>query len=1089
MTRAPPRLPMLDELYDDLKHRDSDWLLETLRSRYQSIGQSPDSAPNAPKRTKRSRSPAHQVEAIGRHDITIAELPPGKHVSDYVAWFRAFDWSQTGLGPMSAWNDKIRASVNFLLADPRAAAMFWGPQRIMLYNEGYAGLLAGKHPTAMGKRLKEVWPDADEVQNAITLADRTGAATVGNQEVFFVDRRGYVEEVYADWSLIPVLCGENCLYYNAVSETTEQVVYQRQKETLLRVEKETAEATEQVAFWKNVIRGLEGNPQDAPWAVIYSSEASRRLSSTSLQEEAIIEDIDLDSHRWLLQGSIGIPDDEVSVVPAVVDAAWSATNFSPHFKSCISSGEIQILHFSDGTLSPHLKAVAKSRAYGDECKSAVLIPLGRPHEGHINAFILLGVNSRRAYNDPYQSWIRLLHNQLVSSLVTLKGIEDDQHRIRIAAEMAALDRKRLTEKLALTEHEARDNESRFRTIADNVPVAMYEISVEGEILYANDSYFELLGIRREDARPFCWVETIHESALKTYEDNFKLLAAGESVRYEAMMKKPFVANDVLQGKRIEGETWILMTGYAVKNADGSMKSIQGALIDISRQKWMESSQERRMQELLELKRQQEKFMDMVGHEVRNPLSAITLCAESILDSLESAMEVSNGSVITIDRGIVEGHVENAQVITTCIQHQRRIIDDVLTLSKLDSGLLVIAPCEVQPSHLIEQSLRMFAGEVQESDINLKYIIDSSYHDLEIDWVLLDPSRLLQINLNLVTNAIKFTRNEPTRNITVTLAASRTRPTHSPNGTTYLEAAASASAPPSPAVSPSDEDDSVYLMIAVHDSGIGIPAPELDNIFLRFQQSSPKTHVRYGGSGLGLFISRELARLQGGRIGVASEYGRGSTFEFYIRTKRCSRPEGGKMTFGGPGKPGERRLSLKRMFSNGGEGMGRMTAQPRRRGMKDDTSNGKKYHILLVEDNLVNQKVMSKQLAKAGHYVALANHGQEAVDYIKTTTFARGENDGKRLDCILMDIEMPVSLLSWAVAPTPCHPLKFLALTDRRDTQIMDGLEATRTIRAMEASGELNSYVPVIAVTANARSEQQQTARHAGVNAVGCGIYY
>ncbi|EGP83517.1 histidine kinase [Zymoseptoria tritici IPO323] len=954
---------------------------------------------------------------------------------------------------MSSWNDRLRRSVNFLMGDPRASVIMWGPQRTMIYNEHYKCILEKKHPCAMGRSLGEVWPEVPVLADAIARADETGCSSQTDRELHFVERLGYLEEVYGSWTLVAVLCGEQSMFYATIIETTEQVVYERQKDSLLRVEKETADARSEAEYWSGIARGLESNNQDAPWAVVYSSKPARSSSGACTVAS---HDIDFASREWKLEARLGILD---AATPLTIDAEWSAAHFTPSFEAGMTSGEVQLLRLSDGTFAPHLHSVSTSRAYGDCCDSAVLIPVGRLNTGYFSGFLIMGINSRRAYAEPYQAWIKLLLQQLSSSLSSLNVIEEENRRIQRAAEQAALDRTQLTAKLALTEREARNNELRFRTIADHVPVAMYEISVEGDILYANDSYFELLGLDRNNLHPFCWVDTIHESSMETYEAQFEKLTAGESVQYEAMMKKPFIANDVLHGKWIEGETWILMAGYAVRNADGSIKSIQGALIDISRQKWMERSQERRMQELVELKRQQERFMDMVGHEIRNPPSAITLCAESILDSLESALETSN-SVITIDRESIESHIENAEVITTCIQHQRRIIDDVLTLSKLDSGLLVIAPCEVQPSHLIEQSLRMFTGEFQESGINLQYNIDQSYYDLDINWVLLDPSRLLQINLNLVTNAIKFTRNEPTRNITVTLAASRTKPTHSPNGTTYLDAAMPDKSTPlaSPALTSAELTDSVYLMIAVHDSGIGIPAQELSNIFLRFQQSSPKTHVRYGGSGLGLFISRELARLQGGKIGVASEHGKGSVFEFYVRTKRCAKPEGGKMSFGGPGDAGDgRRTSLRRMVSNYEGKGGRRAGSPKREGGGTGVgqSERKKFHVLLVEDNLVNQKVMAKQLMKAGHVVALANHGREAVEYVQRTKFASGDGAGEELDVVLMDIEMP----------------------------IMDGLEATRLIRSMESSGALHGTVPVIAVTANARGEQQMTAREAGVNAI------
>lgn len=137
-------------------------------------------------------------------------------------------------------------------------------------------------------------------------------------------------------------------------------------------------------------------------------------------------------------------------------------------------------------------------------------------------------------------------------------------------------------------------------------------------------------------------------------------------------------------------------------------------------------------------------------QIRNPLSAITLCASGILESLEKALAASQQEEVVLKRADVVSHIENSEIITTCINHQRRIIDDVLCLSKLDSGLLVVSPSEVQPKTLIEQSLRMFVGEVEQSNIDLRCTIDSSYTDEKIDWVMLDPSRVLQVFLNLVS---------------------------------------------------------------------------------------------------------------------------------------------------------------------------------------------------------------------------------------------------------------------------------------------------------------------------------------------------
>lgn len=108
-------------------------------------------------------------------------------------------------------------------------------------------------------------------------------------------------------------------------------------------------------------------------------------------------------------------------------------------------------------------------------------------------------------------------------------------------------------------------------------------------------------------------------------------------------------------------------------------------------------------------------------------------------------------------------------------------------------------------------------------------------------------------------------------------------------------------------------------------------------------------------------------------------------------------------------------------------------------------------VLLVEDNIVNQRVLSKQLKKAGCFVAVANHGQEALDYLKTTTMWLGNESGTQLHVVLMDLEMPV----------------------------MDGLSCARRIREMEQEGIVR-HVPIIAVTANARKELIETCLQAGM---------
>jgi signal transduction histidine kinase len=146
------------------------------------------------------------------------------------------------------------------------------------------------------------------------------------------------------------------------------------------------------------------------------------------------------------------------------------------------------------------------------------------------------------------------------------------------------------------------------------------------------------------------------------------------------------------------------------------------------------------------------FIDMTSHELRNPLSAVVQCAESAINTLEHLQSplsptMSPGSNRTNYNEEIESAIDALSTILTCSSHQKRVIDDVLTLSKLDSELIVITPVRVQISVVILEALKMFEVECRQLDIKLDFQEDISIK--EFDWMMLDPSRMLQVLINLM----------------------------------------------------------------------------------------------------------------------------------------------------------------------------------------------------------------------------------------------------------------------------------------------------------------------------------------------------
>lgn len=267
--------------------------------------------------------------------------------------------------------------------------------------------------------------------------------------------------------------------------------------------------------------------------------------------------------------------------------------------------------------------------------------------------------------------------------------------------------------------------------------------------------------------------------------------------------------------------------------------------------------------------------------MRNPLSSILQLADVILATLPS----------TLSPEVHDALADAAHTINICALHQKTIIDEVLTVSKLDSNLLVLSPERTRPREVIDKALKMFEAELELADIQTH--VEQLPNDCDVGEVMCDAGRLLQIMINLLTNAIKFSKNSETRRVTFTYGSLFEAPSAEDCAVEFVQRRKRDHEDPNTAaamLSSLDSDDGaddVYLFFSVEDSGCGLDPEESQLLFQRFKQA-PKTYKQYGGSGLGLFICRELVELQKGLIGLRSEAGVGSRFAFYIKAKRAMR---------------------------------------------------------------------------------------------------------------------------------------------------------------------------------------------------------
>ncbi|KAG4433438.1 hypothetical protein IFR05_011084 [Cadophora sp. M221] len=643
--------------------------------------------------------------------------------------------------------------------------------------------------------------------------------------------------------------------------------------------------------------------------------------------------------------------------------------------------------------------------------------------------------------EPRQKWIIASCDQEFeadgTTIKTIMGCITDISAQKNAQE-ELLARANLIQELADRTQEAAHHAEKFQLMAELAPCGMFTLDPECRITWANSQCYEMTGHSRDEKEHYpmsilnC-IETQDREAFKAEWQ--KLTVTKEEVSMELRLKRPWVKQETNDSAQSVRDTrWILFLAVPQLDDDDKLTSVLSCTTDISGFKFAEHMQMISRVEAEEAKRHQETFIDMTSHEMRNPLSAIMLSADGIANSIIDFRSPQENAAVAY-RDLLENNLDAAQTIVLCAQHQKRIIDDVLTLSKLNSALLQVTPVSVQVEDTVRRTLKMFESELLADNIQIAFAVEPSYHTSNIDFVFCDPVRLTQIFINLLTNAIKFTRSESTKSISVSLGASVNKPPkdHVPH-IRWFPSKDSSAVQDLTLRRDWGTGQQVYLYFTVKDTGRGLSEQEKNRLFHRFSQASPKTHVQYGGSGLGLFISRELTELQGGEIGVDSKEGAGSTFAFYIKARRS--------------------VDVPTNPSNGSTP--NLLPSDTNHSSPRDSKVRRNYHILLVEDNLINQKVLSKQLRSAGCIVHVANHGGEAIDFLAKTALwydCKKSGIGMNLSLILMDLEMP----------------------------IMDGLACTRRIRDLENEGKIDGHVPIIAVTANTRMEQLEMAITAGMD--------
>ncbi len=442
------------------------------------------------------------------------------------------------------------------------------------------------------------------------------------------------------------------------------------------------------------------------------------------------------------------------------------------------------------------------------------------------------------------------------------------------------------------------SEEKYRGIIENMNLGMIEIDREERIIFVNQRFCTMSGYEME--------ELVSRKATDLFLQGDSL----KKTRTRLTKGKYGITNSYeLAIKTKGGETrWWHTSAAPVYESNGQQKGTIGIHLDITEQKKLAEQLREAKLKADRLSRSKDIFITNMSHEIRTPLNAILGLGKLLWkESLSPKQKNYLSGVESASSGLLA------------------IVNDMLDFSKIEAGKVTLEAIDFNFEDNISQVINILAYKAEEKGLDLRSEIDDKI------WQVLngDPYRLNQVLMNILSNAIKFTEKGYV-SLTATLQ--------------------------------SEADNVQTVLVSIKDTGIGIKKEYLDTLFDKFTQEDETVERKFGGTGLGMAITRQLMELMGGTINLTSEKNKGTVVDLIFNFHEASH-----------------------MVSD------------KKEGDKADANLIRGCRLLLVEDNNLNRLLANTLLTEYGAIITEAENGEEAVEQVRRGDF----------DIVLMDIQMPV----------------------------------------------------------------------------------
>jgi len=455
--------------------------------------------------------------------------------------------------------------------------------------------------------------------------------------------------------------------------------------------------------------------------------------------------------------------------------------------------------------------------------------------------------------------------------------------------------KKITEQKILLEKalsELKESDEKHLSLIKNIQDGIFVIQNE-KIRFANESFCKISGYPMEEIHDLEYKDLIHPDDLDRMVSNYQGRLAGEDIPRSYEFK---LINR-------QGETVHINISVGIINFLGKPAHI-GTIKDISQQKTYESQLIKAKEKAENATKSKSLFLAGISHEIRNHMSSII-----------GISEVLSETKLTIEQKDYIG------IINTSGNTLLNIINDILDFSKIEAGQIELEEKEFNIRALVNETITMHDVMAKQKNLYITSEVENGIPEI----IRGDSTRLNQILVNLVNNALKFTDKG---GITIKLNLEILNHLNNKKNLT-----------------------SCILNFEVIDTGIGIAKSSQDKLFKAFSQTHAAAQRKQGGTGLGLAICKQLVELMDGEIGISSEIKKGSNFWFNVRMEIPSSIEHSSVT-----------------------------KKPKK------ITNKKQLKVLIVEDNLLNQQLTTNILVKNGHAADVAENGKVGLNLFKNNNY-------------------------------------------------------------------------------------------------------